>query len=73
VVGDEREHAVLLGVGGLEAIQVEAVRLDHVDAVLVDVADLQVVQDEAVGAVGPDADVLGVVGRVLARGAVVAQ
>ena len=46
------------GVGRLEAVEVRAVGLDHVDVVLPGVTDLEVVEDEAVGAVGADADVL---------------
>ena len=58
MVGDEGEQPVLARIGSLEAIEVGAVGLDRVDVVLLGVADLDVVKDEAVRAVGPDADVL---------------
>jgi hypothetical protein len=63
VVGGEREHAVLLGLEGLEALDPVAVDLVRVDAVLGDVADGDVGEDEPVGAVGLDADVLRRVDR----------
>ena len=39
-------------------VEVGAIRLDRVDVVLLGVTHLDVVEDEAVGSVGPDADVL---------------
>jgi hypothetical protein len=52
---------------------VEAIGLDDVDIVFVDVPDLDVVEDEAVGAVRPNADVLGIAGRIRAGGRVIAE
>ena len=59
VVLDEREHAVLACVEGLEAVEQVAIALEHVDVVLGRVPDLEVADHDPVRPVGPDADVLG--------------